>query len=339
MSASASSRPPRAPRRQAQSFAESLEQTLSALGDKGRARLSAGLTAGGALASLVGIALVPGCDPAVPGEAGATGSITSPVIAYGQRDWAQQLGTRDRSKVTYYNEFWRDYSSCSSRYGCSSLTVFIKVRVKPTVGADLSYKKIGVVYRELGKSDPITVTGYYFATHGDGWEEWHVPVKSTSFQGAFTFNAWYEDGKSGRFYDDNNGELYALTWTDPPKDYVTVRPDWALSTATVSATGVSGRLAFVIADLDYDKELRLEWSTDNWTTTNVAPMGTAGEKNKLIWNANLGNDFERWVIDLDLPGSPLNFRCRLVYKHGVVNGATPVEFVGGGPSGYFLEKK
>ena len=60
-------------------------------------------------------------------------------------------------------------------------------------------------------------------------------------------------------------------------------------------------------------------------------MGGPGESNKLRWDANIGIDFDRWVIDIDLPGSFTSFRYRLVYKHGVVAGADAVEFVGGRP--------
>ena len=42
----------------------------------------------------------------------------------------------------------RDYSNCNTRYGCLSITVFVKVKVRPVDGADLAYKKVGAVYRE-----------------------------------------------------------------------------------------------------------------------------------------------------------------------------------------------
>lgn len=312
-------------------FAETLEQTLSRLTENQRTAFAVG----GTLASLVGI--VPGCDPAAPVETDAA-SRTQEVLADGQRDWAQNMGLRDRSMVRYYHEFWRECSG-GSRFGCSAMTVVLKVAVRPMPGGDLAYKKVGVVYREIGKGTPITATGTYFSLHADGMEEWHIPIRSTSYQGVFTFNAWYEDGKYGRYYDDNNGELYAVSWTDSSSDLITIRPDWAASTAKIDASGMSGRVAVIVEDLDYDKDLSIEWTTDNWATKNTFGMGGSGDKNKLFWDSNLGRDFDRWVVDVDLPGSFTAFRYRVLYRHGVVGGADVQTFVGGGPNGFLIERR
>lgn len=306
-------------------FAQSLERALSGLPQKG-------LAVTGTLASMLG--LVPACDPAAPSP--AVGSLAQDVIASGQKDWVQTLGTRDTNMVRYYSEFWRDFSNCNSRYGCLSVTVFVKVKVRPTVGADLAYKKIGTVHRELNRPDPITTTGYYFATLPDGMEEWHVPIKSTSHAGAFTFDVWYEDGKGGRFYDDNQGELYALRWVNDSSDFSTLSVDYGSSNATRTAAGVSGTLTFTVADLDYDKQLELVYSTDNWATSTTLGMGGPTDKNKVYWNADLSAEYERWKVDLDLPGAVPSFRYKLIYRHGITAGATPVEFVLGGTSGLVL---
>ena len=318
----------------ARSFAETLERTL--------AKLPANGTVGGTLAGLLG--LYSGCEPATPADL-ATGAPPPPaalsqeVIAFGQHDWAQNLGTHDPSMVSYYSEYWRDLSNCNSRFGCMSITVFIKVKVRPVLGADLGYKKVGAIYREVGQPDPITTNGFYFSTLPDGMEEWHVPIKSSAHAGTFTFNVWYEDGKSGRYYDDNNGELWALRWQDDPTDYTTLSQDFAGSNAVFDATGVKGVLSFTVEDLDYDKELKLLYSTDNWVTTNTLGIGAATDSNSIHWVSNVSRDFERWQINLDLPGAFTSFRYKLVYRHGVVNGAQPIEFTLGGSAGYALTRK
>jgi hypothetical protein len=222
--------------------------------------------------------------------------------------------------------------------------MFIKVAVLPSPGADLSRKKIGVVYREVGQDNPITTVGTYFATHPDGMEEWHVPVKSYSHQGVFTFDAWYEDGTFGadgqvrRYYDDNSGQLYAVGWTDPSTDFVTIRPDFASTTAKIGASGLSGKLFLVLEDLDFNKDLSIQWTIDGWATTQTFGMGSTGDKNKLYWDSNIGHDFDRWVIDLDVPGTFKSFRYRVVYKHGTTGGADVDTFVGGGASGFSIDK-
>jgi hypothetical protein len=278
----------------------------------------------GSLFATVG-SLLPACDPggADVGDENRLDSLQHNVIAYGQADWVQLRGMRDRSQVQYYGEFWRDTSGCNSRFGCRSMTVFLKLRVKPAASADLSKKKVGVVFREAGKTDPITVVGNYFSTHGDGYEEWHVPVKSETFRGTFLFTAWYENGAGGTSYDDNDGQRYAMT--GQANDWATLSQDWASSTARFDATGVHGGLHFVVQDLDYTKVLKLVYSTDGWATSHEIGMGAAGTKNVLHWKSDLDQDFERWEADLDLPGSFSSFQCKLIYRHGV-GGGTPAEF-------------
>lgn len=329
-----------APSPVSRTFAQTLEESLGqALLRSPSARTA--VAAGGTLAGLLGLA---GCDPAAPEAARPedTAATRQTIIAYGQKDWAQNLGTRDTARVRYYDEFWRDYSDCSGRYGCMSVTVFVKLLVRPEWGADLSKKKVGAVFREVGKNDPITTTGTYFATRPDGTEEWHVPIKSTRHEGAFTFTAWYEDGKGGRFYDDNNGELYALAWNDAWKDYSTLRQDYPETTASHLTAGMNpgafGTLAFIVEALDYDKDVSLQYSTDNWATSVTLPMGTLGDKNKVFWNKNLGADYEQWKVELEVPGTFTDFQFKLVYRHGVVAGARTSEFVLGGPAGLMLPK-
>jgi hypothetical protein len=326
---------PRSPRR---SFTQTLEEAIKGLTTSpGTSRV----VATSSLAAALG--LLPGCDPGAATNPQAQDALEQrgqEVLAYGQAPWFTIAGKRDttRSQISYYNEYWRDLSACNSRYGCMAITVFIKVRIKPNPAADISYKKVGVVYKELGKPDPITAVGYYFARHGDGWEEWHVPVKSTAYQGTFTFGTWYEDGASNTYYDDNSGELYALTWKEPYNDFTTLSLDYAGTSARFTATGVSGTLSFNVEDLDYDKELTLQISTDGGTTWSSLGMGAAGDKNKVYWSADLSQDFERWKVDLDLPGSFPSFRYRLVYRHGIVGGARPVEFTLGTSGGISIPK-
>jgi hypothetical protein len=303
------------------SFAQTLERALAQL------PAQRSLAAGGTLAGLLG--LLPGCDPAglPPGEVPSnTAALRQEVIAFGQRDWAQNMGTHDTSMVSYYNESWYDLTNCNTRYGCLSITVFIKVKVKPVAGADLGYKKVGAVYREVGSNDPITANGYYFTTLPDGMEEWHVPIQSTTHSGTFTFDAWYEDGAGGRYYDDNNGELYALRWRNDGYDYSTLSQDFAATNAVFDATGVKGVIGFTVEDLNYDKELMFIYSTDGWMTSQTLSMGTGTDTNILHWVKNVSRDFESWQISLDLPGAFTTFQYKLVYRHGIADGAEPIEF-------------
>jgi len=275
---------------------------------------------GSLIATVAGFA--PACDPADPAD--SIDSLTQGVIANGQADWVQLSGRRDTAQVQYYKEFWRDGSACNSRFGCRSMTVFIKLRVKPVASADLTKKKVGVVYREAGRADPVTAVGNYFTTHGDGYEEWHVPVKSDTFRGTLLFTGWYENGAGGTFYDDNGGQRYAVQWRD--SDWQTLTQDYGSTTARFDSTGVKGTLAFVVQDLDYEKVLKLSYSTDGGVTWNELGMGAPGSKNQLCWKSDIDQDFERWEAVLDLPGSFSSFQFKLVYRHGTGGGVSPAEF-------------
>jgi hypothetical protein len=302
----------RAPTRR--TFTQSLEAALASTSNP----VARTFAFGSLIATACG--LVPGCDPGAP----PIDELTQGVIAYGQADWVQSRGIRDTSQVQYYQEFWRDSSACNSRFGCRSMTVFIKLRVKPALGADLTKKRVGVVYREAGRTDPITAVGSYFATHGDGYEEWHIPVKSDSFRGTFLFTGWYETGAGSTFFDDNGGQRYAIAWRD--SDRQTLAQDYAATTARFDSAGVKGSLAFVVQDLDFDKVLKLTYSTDGGVTWKDLTMGAAGSKNQLSWKGDIDQDFERWEVDLDLPGSFSSFQYKLIYRHGTGGGVSPAEF-------------
>mgnify|MGYP001000758832 FL=1 len=87
-------------------FAETLESTLSRLSERQRSLLATG----GTLASLVGLTGpgLTGCDPGIAQPAAdEAGARAQEVIANGQTDWAQRMGTRDRNVVRYYKEYWR----------------------------------------------------------------------------------------------------------------------------------------------------------------------------------------------------------------------------------------
>jgi hypothetical protein len=44
------------------------------------------------------------------------------------------------------------------------------------------------------------------------------------------------------------------------------------------------------------------------------------------WVADQFGGYERWQIDLEIPGSFQRFQYAVCYTHGIVNGAHPYEF-------------
>lgn len=261
----------------------------------------------------------------VPGAGCAVESLSPEISSEQQADWAQYEGQRRTDMVSYYGEYWTACSDFNSRFGCTGFNVFVKVRVKPVATANLDHKRVGVIYKTPYGNEEITALGYYHTTWANGDEEWHVPIPVPQWQNIMVFNAWYQDGAGHTYYDDNQGERHALTWGGTG---TAVRVEEWLNTVAVTTTGVSGQINLRVADLDYDKIVGLVWSTDDWVTAHWIEMGSPTETNTLYWAEDLPwpPGFERWRVDLDVPGDFTRFSYAVVYQHGVVNDATTYEF-------------
>lgn len=305
--------------------------SASATLEKALARLDGSLATllrGGAVACALSLAAAPavsGCAVTTTGEGGDDdpGEASEALIGNGQSDWAQGQGQRNTAMVSYYQQSWYNYTNCGSRYGCSGLDVFIKLRVKPVAGANLDQKRVGVVYRTPGTSNLTTVTGSYFSTWGNGDEEWHIklPFPMAFGQALISFNAWYQDGNGNTFYDDNSGELHPISIGTSPN---AISQMGGFTNVTLDATGVHGAISARVADIDPDKQVAMVYTTDGWQTSHWLDVG-AGE-NQWHWVEDYGADYERWQVDVNLPGSFSAFQYAIVYRHGVVNGATTYEF-------------
>src|SRR2546421_12124558 len=55
-------------------------------------------------------------------------------------DWAQYEGIRNTAMVSYTGAWWADCTA-NTRFGCGSMAVHLKVRVKPVAGADINWKR------------------------------------------------------------------------------------------------------------------------------------------------------------------------------------------------------
>lgn len=280
---------------------------------KARMRARAGkILAGPMLAGAItlGGGLAAGCD-------------VGPAIGTDQQaDWVQYEGQRNTDMVSYAGQFWSECGNFGTRFGCSEVDVFIKLRVQPVQGANLDHKEVGVVYRNPFDSIERTAHGYYFSTLPDGLEEWHVPVTVPSWRDFFTFNAFYRDGAHNTYYDDNAGELHAVN--AGPVNQI-IRVDYWASDAVLDASGVHGKIELRVADLDYDKKISMLATVDGWNTVLTFEMGQPGDKNAWYWVRDVYGG-ELWEIDLDLPGDHQEMEYAVVYHHGVVNDATAYGF-------------
>ena len=312
-----------------QSTSAALERAVLRLRDRATWLLMRGSFAVGATGAL----LSSGCADVAPEmiEAYEDALLSSDV-----QSWAQQRGTRSRDMVRFEGHTWRESSDCSFRGGCQTLTVFVQLFVRNVPGVNLDDKRVGLAVRQQGRSDVYNALGYYVRSTGDGWEEWHVPVRMRSWDGtAIAFDAWYEDGvweqRDGSWQkrvwsDDNMGDLYPVT------QYATaaVQQMWRYDGVVhVDQQGVRGLIDLRVANFGFEKDIEIVWTTDGWATANVFGMGS-GEANAWYYVEPMTTgspaDYERWRIDLDIPGDFERFEYAIVYRHGFGEGVRPYEF-------------
>lgn len=314
-------------------FSEVVETLLGKLREGSGGALRTGVVAGGiGLAALTGLA---GCGDEDADEAGGPPAEIQapniPVPGQNKADWAQAEGERDTNMVSYMGEYWTEYQPCYERF-CNSVDVMLKLRVRPVDGADIGAKRVGIVATRPGFTDTSTFMGEYFTTMGDGTEEWHVRVGSRAngwgaYFPLFTFTAWYQDGKSNTFYDDNQGEFHAVSYTDR---YRVLSQVWCcsdeLTNVNLTDSGVEGRIRLMVGNLDFDKDIRLFWTTDEWATVGEYGMGSAEEVNSWHWVSHTYGGSELWEMNLEIQGDFQKFEYAVVYRHGVVNNAIAYEF-------------
>jgi len=257
-----------------------------------------------------------------------------------QADWAQYEGKRDTSMVSFTGAWSHNCAGNNTRFGCGSVAVHLKVRVKPQQNVDLNWKRVGVVYRSPNDLTDRTAVGSYSHTYPNGDEEWNVTVTTPSWKSTIIFDAWYQDGKGGTFLDDNEGEFHVV---NAGPDYNIVRVEPWLNTIAVTDSQITGKISLQASDLDFDKELELIATKDGWQTVIQLGTGNSGDKNKFYWVEDFpsSDGRERWQIDLDLPSDgATRFEYAVVYRHGIVNGAKTYEFWdNNGGSNYNVEKQ
>jgi hypothetical protein len=330
---------PSSPRRAASnSILHALEKALARL--DGSVAL---LARGGALAGVMMMTAAPavsGCTAdATSGDDEDPGESADAIIGNGQTDWAQQQGQRDTAMVSYVGDTWwsYNYSTCSSRFCPTYIDVFVKLRVKPVQGVDLNWKKVGVVYRTTGTSDLKTVNAYYFTTWGNGDEEWHVKMTVPASQNILSFNAWYQDGASHTYYDDNNGELHVATAGYTTTAIARLGGE-SFTNVVVDDGGVHGTISARVADIDWDKQIAMVYTTDGWQSSSWMNLGAGA--NEWHWAEDYGADYERWAIDVDLPGDFQSFQYAILYRHGVANSAKTYDFWdNNGGANYVVERQ
>jgi hypothetical protein len=271
-----------------------------------------------------GAALAGGAMLQLPAQLGCAVEDAQTLGEAEQADWAQYEGVRDTSMVSYTGDSWSICRQPNTRFGCGALDLIVKLRVKPVAGADLNWKRVGVVYRTPFDPTERTAMGNYVTTWSDGYEEWHVAMSVAQWSATVLFDAWYQDGAGHTYFDDNMGELH-VAHDGPPYQVVRVEP-WQ-STVVVGDAGVQGKLSLQALDLDYDKQLEIHATKDGWTTVLRFGIGNPGDKNRWYWVEKYPwSGRERWEIDLDLPGAADSFEYAVVYRHGVVNNARTTEF-------------
>lgn len=242
--------------------------------------------------------------------------------------WFHDEGERNTDMVQFVGYFASECAVDNPRLGtCSAYDAIIKLRVKPVQGADLYWKRAGVEWRNPSYGTYGNAPAYYFTTYGDGYEEWHAPVRVSAWNDLLVFDAWYQDGALHTFYDDNNGESHAIEDADNNSSYTQVlRYESWLSDVALTDYGVSGTVSARAIDLDWDKELYMVATVDGWQTILEFHMGAPGDTNAWYWVEDTYSGGERWQIDLDIPGDYQELEFAMRYRHGIVNYAQSYDF-------------
>src|SRR5690606_28511933 len=97
------------------------------------------------------------------------------------------------------------------------------------------------------------------------------------------------------------------------------------SDVMIDDQGIHGTVLIDVADLDYDKDIRLVYTTDGWATVQELTIGP-GPLNAWQWVGDTYGNRDRWQLELELPGSFDHIEYAIVYRHGVVGGADTYEY-------------
>jgi hypothetical protein len=254
-----------------------------------------------------------------PRSARALGPQPAPPVVDELRD----KGRRAPDIVHYLQSFWIDSRSRKAPGAMHEVDVFLRVGVRRPQGVDAEGRRAGVVYKLLGSADRHVQEGVFARKLESGEEEWQVRLclHETS-PGVVPFFVWYDDGRGQVYYDDNARQLHVVVWKE---GFEVVRHEFESTTLEVTDAGVRGTLSVLLADLEYDKEVGLVWTTDGWKTHQEFGTGEA-PIHAWHWVRDAFEGFQQWQIALDLPGSFEAFEYAIVYRHGAVEGATRFEF-------------
>ena len=297
-------------------LSESLERTLARLVDVSTRVARDALVASMLLPAVTGFGgcRAPEAATPAPGDGTKVSALS---------DWVHDQGTRNTAMVGYTGSWWTQNTDCGERGGCQGVDVFVKVRVQRVDGANLDNKHVGIYCAApFCPTAGQTANGTYFGDLGNGQEEWHVPVSRRMWDvGGFTFTAWYQDGAGNTYFDDNEGEQHAVAYRGTP---VMIRHDWGATSISVGDDGVKGKVSMILASLDYDKDVRMVWTTDAWATVNEFKAGDGD--NLWKYKEDAGGGFERWEINLSIAGPVSRFEYAVLYRHGVVGAAQHYDF-------------
>ncbi len=221
----------------------------------------------------------------------------------GKADYSGDLSFDDAERngdmVRYYGEYFVEETPHTR---ASSLKfVFLKIAVRHVPGANLEQKRVAV--RWAGGDGEVHESVGQFAygaidREGLGeFEEWHVMLDLSDYRVNRTpvvFGAVYEDGTGRRFADypdvDEDGETEGYVINPNNDDQAVIR--LSRQDITVTEDRITGFVEFQAEDLDFEKELMLRYTTNDWRD---CEDGECRELNR-FWNPEDGDDTTNRIV-------------------------------------------
>ena len=209
----------------------------------------------------------------------------------------------------------------TSHYGIGSVNRSFTIRVKNS-----AYDKTVAVHHRKKDGSWLDLNAYYYDTAEDGYETWKASISwNSQYSGAYTYGEEFAvkyTVNGSTYWDNNNGNNYHMV----RHAGVLLGEDTNVRLYHAGKYSYSGKTvlfcAVSVKNIDYDKTVKIIYTTDNWNTTETVDA----KYNSMYFpsysspvNSPNANGVEHWSYSIEKPGEGHNFEFAVSYE---LNGVT-----------------